>query len=178
MSRVIPIVVDVESDGPIPNKFSMVCFGAVVVDHNGLNNTFYGTTKPISETYLPDALKISGISREQHLTFPDPKVTMGEFAKWLASLKTNPDDSLSFWSDNPAYDWQFINYYFHMFYGTNPFGYSARRIGDLYAGVKGYAYASWKHLRQTCHSHNPVDDAKGNAEALLVIARMVKGLIK
>jgi len=28
-------------------------------------------------------------------------------------------------------------------------------------------HAQWKHLRKTAHTHNPVDDAKGNAEVLL-----------
>jgi hypothetical protein len=73
-----------------------------------------------------------------------------------------------FVSDNPAYDWQFINYYFHRFLGRNPFGFSGRRIGDLYAGlVRDASKATeWKKYRVTAHSHNPVDDAKGNAEAL------------
>ena len=33
------IVVDVEADGPIPHIYSMVCFGAVVVDEK-LDKTF------------------------------------------------------------------------------------------------------------------------------------------
>jgi hypothetical protein len=67
-----------------------------------------------------------------------------------------------------AFDWQFINYYFHRFLGRNPFGFSGRRIGDLYAGmVKDASKATeWKKYRITAHTHNPVDDAKGNAEAL------------
>jgi len=32
--------------------------------------------------------------------------------------------------------------------------------------------ASWKHLRKTKHTHNPVDDAMGNAEALLEMQKM------
>ena len=28
-------------------------------------------------------------------------------------------------------------------------------------------YIKWKWMRKTTHTHNPVDDAKGNAEALL-----------
>ena len=28
---------------------------------------------------------------------------------------------------------------------------------------------NFKHLRRTKHTHNPVDDAKGNAEALLTM---------
>ena len=54
-----------------------------------------------------------------------------------------------------------------MYLDGNPFGFSGRRIGDLYCGFVNDTWAKWKHLRKTRHSHNPVDDAKGNAEALL-----------
>ncbi len=30
-------------------------------------------------------------------------------------------------------------------------------------------FSSFKHLRKTEHTHHPVDDARGNAEALLQI---------
>ena len=76
------IVVDVESDGEYPMGYSMVCFGAVVVEPS-LSKTFYGKVKPISDNYNPDALVISGFSREEHLKFDDPKQVMLEFAKWL-----------------------------------------------------------------------------------------------
>ena len=56
-------MVDIESDGPIPGDYSMVCFGAVVVEP-GLEKTFYGQTKPISGKWIPEALAISGFSRE------------------------------------------------------------------------------------------------------------------
>ena len=61
------------------------------------------------------------------------------------------------------------NYYFHRFIGRNLFGFSGRRIGDLYGGlVKDASKATeWKEYRVTGHTHDPVDDAKGNAEALL-----------
>ncbi len=159
------IVVDIESDGPAPGEFSMVCFGAVKVDDK-LDQTFYGRTRPISERCLPEALAISGFTREQHLAFDDPKEVMQRFDQWLAQFgKARP----VFFSDNVAFDWQFINYYFHRFLGRNPFGFSGRRIGDLYAGlVKDLRKATeWKKFRVTPHTHNPVDDARGNAEALL-----------
>lgn len=79
-----------------------------------------------------------------------------------------------FVSDNLAFDWQFINYTFHRFLGRNPFGFSGRRIGDLYAGLvcDVYKATEWKKLRETRHTHHPVDDAKGNAEALLKMKAM------
>ena len=76
------IVVDVESDGEIPHKYSMVCFGAVVVEPS-LSKTFYGKTKPISDEWKPDALAISGFSREEHLTFDEPAEVMRQFAEWI-----------------------------------------------------------------------------------------------
>src|SRR3954463_499004 len=124
-------IVDVESDGPAPADYSMVCFGAVLFDDE-LGTTFYGKTRPITERFVPEALAISGFSREQHLKFDDPKSVMESFARWLEEhTKGRP----VFVSDNVAFDWQFVNYYFHHFLGNNPFGFSGRRIGDLYAGL-------------------------------------------
>lgn len=162
------IVVDVEADGEVPHLYSMVCFGAVVVEPS-LSKTFYGETKPISDNYVPEALAISGFSREQHLQFTDPAIVMHNFRAWI---EENSAGKPVFISDNPAFDWQFINYYMHRFVGVNPFGWSARRIGDLYCGMKMDMYAKWKYLRETVHDHNPVNDAKGNAEALLKMKEM------
>jgi hypothetical protein len=165
------IVVDVEADGPIPFKYSMVCFGAVVVEPS-LEKTFYGKTKPISEEFIPQALAVSGFTRAVHESFEEPAAVMTEFANWL---EQNSKGRPVFISDNPAFDWQWINYYFHFFIGKNPFGHSGRRIGDLYCGMKMDAGLNneWKRLyRRTAHDHNPVNDAKGNAEALLKIKEM------
>lgn len=162
------IVVDVESDGAIPHKFSMVCFGAVIVEPT-LSKTFYGKTKPISNEWNPEALAVSGFSREQHLEFDSPRAVMLQFESWILA---NSIGKPIFITDNPAYDWSFINYYFHYYLGRNPFGFSARRIGDLYCGMVKDSTARWKWLRKTKHDHHPVNDAKGNAEALLEIKKM------
>jgi hypothetical protein len=65
-------VVDVESDGPAPGLYSMVCFGAIKVD-DALTTTFYGQLSPIADDWIPEALAISGISREEHLGYPRPR---------------------------------------------------------------------------------------------------------
>ncbi len=165
------IVVDVEADGEIPSKFSMVCFGAVIVEPL-LGRTFYGATRPISGVWKPEALSVSGFSRKEHLGFEDPENVMRAFDKWISA---NSDGRPVFVSDNPAFDWQWINHYFHTYLGRNPFGFSARRIGDLYCGMKGDMglNSEWKRLyRKTTHDHNPVNDAKGNAEAMLAMFEM------
>jgi hypothetical protein len=161
------IVVDVEADGPYPPDYSMVCFGAVIIEPT-LTKTFYGRVKPISKLWLPNSLKVSGISREEHEEFPEVVDTMFEFTEWIAA---NTQGRPVFISDNPCFDWQFTNYYLHKYTGSNPFGWSGRRIGDMYCGLMKNAYAQWKHLRKTKHDHNPVNDAMGNAEAVLYMKK-------
>jgi hypothetical protein len=148
------IVVEVEADGPILAEFSMVCFGAVLFDE-ALDKSFYGQPRPISNRFVPEALAVSGFSREQHLTFDDPKMVMETFAAWLEEhSKGRP----VFVSDNVAFDWQFINYYFHRFLGGNSFGFSGRRIGDLYAGLVKAAQAS--HAEAT-HESSKAESKSG-----------------
>jgi hypothetical protein len=65
----------------------------------------------------------------------------------------------------------FICWYFHHFTGSNPFGFSSQHLGSLYKGIEKDMSKTFKHLRKTRHTHNPVDDAIGNAEALLAIVK-------
>ena len=94
---------------------------------------------------------------------------MESFAEWL---KQSGKGRLHFVSDNNGFDWQFINWYFHHFCGSNPFGHSSTNLGSLYKGMQNDMFVSFKHLRKTMHTHDPVDDAAGNAEALLEMKAM------
>jgi len=74
-------------------------------------------------------------------------------------------------SDNNGFDAMWFSCFLDKHGVVNPFGFSSRRIGDYYAGTRGKwsDASSWKRLRRTKHTHNPVDDARGNAEALCSI---------
>jgi hypothetical protein len=157
------IMVDVETDGPIPGDYSMVSFGAALVDP-GLDKAFFGQLRPIAERYIPEALAVSGYTREETLTFADPVQVMTDFKQWIEKVST---DKPIFISDNNCFDWMFICWYFHHFIGENPFGYSSQNLGSLYKGLVKDTFKNFKHLRETKHTHHPVDDAIGNAEALL-----------
>lgn len=157
------VMVDIESDGPIPGDYSMVCFGAVIVEP-GLKRSFYGKLRPISTKWIPEALAVSGFTREECEAFDEPAIVMERFARWLM---TACDKRMIFISDNNGFDWSFINWYFHHFTGKNPFGFSSQNLGSLYKGLVKDTFETFKHLRKTKHTHDPVDDARGNAEALL-----------
>lgn len=158
------IIVDIEADGPVPGLYSMVSFGAILLSED-LDKTFYGQCRPLPDAdWIATSLEVSGHSREEVLTFRDPKYAMQEFASWIEKHSIGRP---IFWADNNGFDFAFINYYFHAFYGSNPFGWSSQNINSLYKGITRDMYASFKHMRKTKHTHHPVDDAKGNAEALI-----------
>lgn len=159
------IVVDVESDGPLLGTNSMVCFGAVLIDkQHKLDKTFYAETHPISESYDSEALAISGFNRLQHREFPCSSIAMWQFKEWISKVSIGIPILIS---DNNGYDASWINWYFHYHNLKNPFGWSSRRIGDMFAGFMNDARYKWKKHRKTSHDHHPVNDAKGNAEALI-----------
>jgi len=169
-------VVDIEADGPIPGDFSMISFAAIKVDNN-LRCTFEsGPIQPISLFHIPESINAIGISEDKYIADylhggKDPILVMSDFERWI--LTNNANGRATFISDNNGFDWMFVCWYFHHFLKRNPFGYSSRRIGDLYCGLVKNMYASWKHLRRTPHTHNPIDDARGNAE---VIVHMLKDM--
>ncbi len=117
-------------------------------------------------------------AQEHHDTFHGAgcgQQIIGAFGNWINQVNKNGFTSRpTMISDNPAYDWQWINFYFHKYFGNNPLGFSARRIGDFYAGLTHDWHRAniWKRLRVTKHDHNPVHDAIGNVEAFV---RMLKG---
>lgn len=160
-------MVDVETDGPIPGDYSMIALGAVVV-RLGLKDTFLGHLAPISDRYQQEALKVSNTTREQTLSYPSAKQTMTEFSSWIKKVNAGKP---MFISDNNGFDAMFVSWYFHHFLGENPFGHSSTNLGSLYKGQVQDCFKNFKHLRKTKHTHNPVDDAMGNAEALLAMAR-------
>lgn len=158
-------IVDVESDGNVISRHSMICFGAVKLTSE-LNTTFYGQVKPISDEFIPDSLAISGFSREEHLKFDNPSHVMKRFADWI---NENTIGKPVLISDNNGYDYSWINYYFQVYYGSNPFGWSSRRISDLFCGAEHNLHYEWKKHRNTDKypsNHNPLSDALSNASAL------------
>ena len=161
------IIVDIEADGPVPGLYSMVSFGAVILDRK-LDKTFYGQVKPVTETWIPEALAVSGHSREETMTFREPDVVMLEFNDWILA-NTPKGQRPHFWADNNGFDFAFINYYFHAYMGDNPFGWSSRNINDLHKGLRKKMSARLGKLKKTKHTHHPVDDAMGCAEALLTL---------
>jgi hypothetical protein len=164
---------DVETDGPTPGDYSMIKLGCVLARperrSGGVSSLvsspiFYGTLRPVSSLYEPEALRVTGVTRDQSLEFADPYKTVRRFVEWVDS---NTVGRPMFISDNDGFDFSFVAWYCHRFVGRCPFGHSSTNLGSLYKGLVKSTFENFKHLRVTPHTHDPVDDARGNAEALL-----------
>lgn len=157
-------MVDVETDGPIPGDYSMIEFGAVLINEELVApETFHGFLHPISYKFDPEALKVSKHTREETLAFPSPEKTLTEFVEWVK--KVNRGKRAKFISDNNGFDFMFMTWYLHHFLGSSIFGHSSTNLGSLFKGMVKDMFLNFKHLRVTKHTHNPVDDCMGNVEA-------------
>jgi len=164
--------VDIEANGPDPLGYSMVQIGAVLVDPGGkLDKTFYAELRPRRHTaFEPEALRSCGLTHDQTLAYPYASIAMKDLTKWL--YKSNLKGRIEMLTDNPGFDWQFVNSYMWHYTRRNPFGFSCFSLTSMYKGFAKNHRKSFKHLRVTKHTHNPVDDARGNAEALVKLIEM------
>lgn len=156
------VFVDCEAVGGCPATGRLTEFGAVA---GATRRWFRGTLV----TRVPTVGIVAHLS---DVEYRDRRAAVfTEFAAWLAE---NSHGRPVMVSDNPAYDFQWINDGFWQVLGYNPLGHSARRISDFYAGLVGdfRRTQEWKRLRVTPHDHDPVHDALGNLEAF---ERLLRG---
>jgi ribonuclease T len=166
--REVYISVDVETSGPIPGEFSLLSIGACNVDDEG--QTFACTLKPITRNADPKALEVSGLSLDElELSGLEPNEAMARFAAWLH--KSGAEGSLVFVGFNAPFDWSFVNYYFHRFFGSNPFGFTALDIKAYYMGLTRCAWSDTRSSRIEAvlkplkkGDHNALHDAQYQAE--------------
>lgn len=172
MKKEIYISVDIESTGPIPGKHSMYELGACVVGDP--SKTFFRKLNLMTDNYVPKALEACGWTLESlkadlAQNGINPFYAMREFEKWIAEVV--PDGRPVFVAFNATYDWSFVNWYFHFFWGTNPFGISGLDIKAYYAGLMNTTWAETskkridpRFLSDKPHTHNALDDAIEQAE--------------
>ncbi len=177
--REIFVSVDVETAGPIPGEYSLLSIGACSVFAPELS--FACELKPIGDKFDPKALEVTGLSLETLAqTGDDPRLAMEKFAQWLDDLGGD-DATVIFVGFNAPFDWSFINYYFHRFFGKNPFGFTALDIKAMYMGATGCSWGdtrssriAQKVLPTLTGTHDALADARYQAEIFrLIQAKLV-----
>jgi hypothetical protein len=155
--------VDCEARGTSPVHGIMTEFGVV---HYTSRASFHGQLYEGHPDPLNPAVPLVG---QQLQT--DREVA-SDLSEWLSHQAS---DRWVMVSDNPAYDFMWIAAMYDRAGLPNPFGHSARRISDFWAGLnRDWGDTQrWKKYRVTGHDHNPVNDAMGNVEAFQKIMLMI-----
>ena len=168
--RELFIAVDVETTGPIPGKYSMFEIGAVCIDFP--EHEFVAQLRLTSQAYEPEALRtVNTTIAHLEATGENPQAVMERFAVWVEERRRQYDARPVLVAINAPFDWMFISYYFHVFLGHNPFGYSALDLKAYFAGRVGCAWndANKKKMEHVYggalhHTHHALDDARKVAE--------------
>lgn len=188
--------VDIEATGPIPGEYSMSSIGASaagalmkdgslrVFDHTTPENTFYAELKPVSDKFVPEAIKV-GLLEGFDDTLPDedgqrrfdwmvehgqePAAAMSAFADWVRSVTNSHGGPRPIFMAYPAsFDWTFVYWYLTKFDVQSPFGFSG--VLDLKtvfatASGKGISRAVKGRMPKSLfpkglpHTHHAKDDA-------------------
>ena len=162
------VSVDIEAAGPVPGEYSMLALGACLVDSP--QNTFYAELQPINERFVPEALEVSKLSLQRlKREGRPPSAAMTDFGEWVKRLTVGRQPV--FVGFNACFDWSFVNWYFHVFVGDNPFGFGGV---DIKAYIMGMTGCTWQETRMgqlpaefkpsQPLSHNALDDAIQQAE--------------
>lgn len=194
--REIYFSVDVEATGPIPGEYSMSSLGAsaagalmkdgsyAIFDHTDSANSFYRELKPVSNKFIPEAIKV-GLLEGFDDTIPDesgqrrfdwmkvhgvwPNHAMESFAEWVNSVSAAHGGPRPVFMAYPAsFDWTFVYWYLTKFDVKSPFGFSGvLDLKSVYAiaSGKGLSRATKRNMPKSLfprglpHTHHAKDDA-------------------
>lgn len=159
--------VDIESAGPMPGRYSMLSLGACVVGKPDIS--FYVELQPISNEYVPDALRVSGFNLDRlQREGRSPAEAMPAFRRWVEDASEG--HRAVFVGFNACYDWQFVNWYFETFAGGNPFGFGGIDIKSYFMGLRGTLWSETTSSQlprefqpDTPQTHNALEDARAQA---------------
>jgi DNA polymerase III alpha subunit (gram-positive type) len=164
----IYVSTDIEADGEIPGKNSMLSFGSAAY----LSDKTILSTFSINLETLPEATS-DPVTMQWWQGFPtawqacrknpiSPEIAMKQYGDWLENLPGH----IIFVAYPVAYDFRFIDYYLQRFFGRNPFKYRAIDIRSYAMGMLNLSYkkankqklpVEWKD--NLPHTHIALDDA-------------------
>ena len=169
MSDELYVSVDVETSGPVPGIYSLLSIGACVISEP--NQSIYLELQPDGLKHDPEAVAVTGLNltklENEGLA---PQAAMLKLEQWLNQIGS-AGQKVVFVGLNTPFDWSFINYYFHKYSGSNPFGFTAIDMKAYYMGATGCCWKETKSSQMTARlnpisapNHNALDDARFQGE--------------
>lgn len=166
--------VDIEASGPVPGLYSMLSVGICIVDAPEIS--FYRELRPLTLHHDPEALAVTGFDLTKLIfSGKDALVVMKEVSEWVREHSPEGRHAV-FAGFNAAFDWSFMNWYFHYTGFVNPFGYAPLDIKSLFKGVRGVSWLDARASIAAAHygvkrgrEHQALDDAIFQASLLRAI---------
>jgi len=177
------ICFDIETDGPVPGKHSMLSLGAVAFHTDrSIISTFYRNMKPLAgAAQSPDTMNWWAKQPEAWAACQenpeDAAIVMPAFMEWAWSIPTRPAVLMA---APMSFDWPFLAHYLHSFTDyehainrKSPFRLAGLDLGSFAMAVLNMPFgkinrttlpASW-HANSPAHTHKAIDDAMGHAMA-------------
>jgi DNA polymerase III epsilon subunit-like protein len=168
------IVVDVETSGPDPCGYALLSIGACTITEP--QETIYLELKPDTPNFTKESLDISGLSLDG-LTISglSPSEAIQAFDDWLKRINKEHKAPI-FTAFNAAFDWMFVNTYFHRYLGYNPFGHKTLDIKACFMGLHHTSFDETSHKAlcdyfQICIdlTHHALEDAINEAKIFKAI---------
>lgn len=164
----IYVSTDIEADGFAPGLNSMLSFGsAAFLEDKTLLDTFSANLETLPEATMHPQTEKWWKTQPQawqacRENAQPPHIAMHAYYHWLEQLP----GKIIFVAYPLAFDFRFIDYYFHRFVGKNPFGFSAIDIRSYVMGMHNIPFrkAGIHHFPKDWfdelqHTHIALDDA-------------------
>ncbi len=171
---------DVETDGPVPGRFSMLSFALVVAGtfdgsqfrRSNFADTLYRELRPISDDFQPEALAVNGLDRNRlTISGKDPAEVMTEASEWVRRAAGGGSPVLVAYP--MSFDWMWLYWYFTVYSKSgSPFSHS--RAFDMKTAFAtkaklpiaraGRSKLPAQLRSHRVHTHHALDDAIEQAE--------------
>jgi len=183
------ISLDIETNGPCPGLNSMLSLGAAAFFNGNMVAKFYRKLEPLSG---PDFMEDSDTMtwwetqpeawEEVNKDKADPQVVMTHFGEWLNNIGSTRGAKLVAAAWPAAFDFGYVNYYSHQYYGENPLGFACLDMRSYANGLfntagyyerisEGDLYKYFNIDRTDLQPHIAIDDAIGQGRLLMALIR-------
>lgn len=173
---VLYLYLDVEANGPVPGEYSMISLAAVAfqsllgTEYREVTH-FHANLFPLNKRLHPEQKAFWDKHPEAYAATQVnqrfPGEVMADFAQFVRGLQAKYHVFPISWP--AAFDWQFVNYYFHRFCKYNPLGYNCLDHGSFMWAFFGTERATdrWDlrpyEEQAEGHKHVAIHDARKGA---------------
>lgn len=186
MDTEIYVSTDIETDGPVPGRHSMLSLGsAAYTADKRLLATFSANLETVPGLLADDKTAAWWTTQPRawaacRSSLESPALAIGRYLAWLKALPGRP----VFVAYPAAFDFPFVAWYLARYAGENPFGYSV-------IDIKTYAMAVLRRPYRACgkqampqawfdpagHTHVALDDAleQGSLFCNMLRANLARG---